>query len=187
MTGGSAFYTSPRTPVCDRGFAAVLQSDRFGTHSPLVLRAARSNYCGWFRQLRENVQSLFRVSSVAVRRTWTAALANPSPSHPAQTVAALPGAENPLDPATPPMDGLVVGGEPGEGFSYALAPHAGGDDTRDPALGTGCRTEMVASVGGVGEYFARIVRYPARNAFKCGLLHPWPPFMDAVKGALGFA
>ena len=69
-----------------------------------------------------------------------------------QAIAALPCSEDLLDPASHAMDGLIPFVELAEGFLFVAAPHAGGDDPRDAALGTdsiakidGCHIAMASA------------------------------------------
>ena len=62
-------------------------------------------------------------------------LGDPAPSHPAQAVASFPSSEDFLDPAPHPVDRLVPVFEFSKRSLFVAAPHAGGDNARDAALG----------------------------------------------------
>ena len=77
-----------------------------------------------------------------------------SPSHPVQTLAALPRAEGLFDPGAYTMDRRVPGIDPGECFLLVAAPHRGRADAWRAALGPNRMAEVQAPIGTVGKHIA---------------------------------
>lgn len=100
---------------------------------------------------RENVYGAFEVVGDGGELNLDGGFGETSPSHSAQTVAALPCPEDLLDPAPHPMDRLVPFFELAQRFLFVAAPHAVGDDPRYAALCTHGITEVIAAIGTVGK------------------------------------
>jgi len=106
---------------------------------------------------RENVHGALEVVGDGVEADLGGGFGEASPSHSAQAIAALPCSEDLPDPASHAMDGLIPLMEFAEGFLLVAAPHAGGDDQRDAALGTDSIAKVTAAIGAVGEHLTGIV------------------------------
>lgn len=82
-------------------------------------------------------------------------LGQPSPSHSAQPVAALPCAENLLDAAADTLDGVVPAPQLAQRIIAGPAPHAGQHDPGRTAPGGDRRSKDRPAIGAVGVDFAR--------------------------------
>lgn len=80
-----------------------------------------------------------------------------SPSHSAQAIAALPCAENLLDPPSDAMDGLVPLVALAQRFGFIAAPHAGCDNAGNTALRPHRTEKVIAAIGAVGINLTGIV------------------------------
>lgn len=114
------------------------------------VRSSRCRCC-------EDVETAFEVVGDGGEPDVHAGVGKAAPSHPAQAVAALPGAEDLLDATTNPMDRLISGLEPGQRFGFVVSPYASGDDTRHASPGPRCIAETATATGAVGNGLAGIV------------------------------
>src|ERR1700759_778430 len=79
------------------------------------------------------------------------------PSHPTQSIAALPGSEDLLDAGTHPMDRGVPGTQSRKRLPLVPPPHRDGHDARRAALRPNCIAEIRAAISTVREHVARII------------------------------
>jgi len=79
------------------------------------------------------------------------------PSHSPQSIAALPGSEDLLDPGTHAVDRLVPALKASERLSFVAAPNAGSNDAGRSSLGANRAAAMVPTMGAVGEHLAGVV------------------------------
>jgi hypothetical protein len=132
--------------------------DRRGSRAvPLLIVTREIEPLRRSSRLRENVQGAFQAIGDGSETNLNGGFGKSASSHSTQSVTALPGAENLLDPAAHLVDRPVVGSKAGECLSCVLAPHAGGDDTRDSTLGAHRSSKVISPVGAVGEHLAGIV------------------------------
>lgn len=97
-----------------------------------------------------------------------------APSHPTEPIAAFPGAEDLLDPAPGPMNGIVPCLQPGKCFLFVAAPHRRFGNTERAAFRPDCVAEMIAPIGAVGKNLARIIGHGG---------HAASPFVAEYSGA----
>lgn len=86
-----------------------------------------------------------------------ACLCKPSPSHPAQSIASFPCAENLLDPTAYAMDRSVPGIQTGPHVGFIPTPHTSCDDARPATFGDDGLAKMIAAISTVGINIAWIV------------------------------
>lgn len=110
-------------------------------HAGMLLR--RSSSCGHDRQ------AALEVVGDGGEPNLNRGFGQPSPPHPAQTVASFPGAKDLLDPTSYPMNGTIPGMEACQRLLFVASPHAGGDNARCAAPGANRIAEMAASIGTV--------------------------------------
>lgn len=83
---------------------------------------------------RENIQGALEVVGDGGEVDLDCGFGETSPSHSAQAIAALPCAEDLLDPPSDAMDGLVPLVALAQRFGFIAAPHAGCDNAGNTAL-----------------------------------------------------
>ena len=115
--------------------------------------------------LSDNRQTTLKIVGDRSEADLDGSLGQSEPSHAAQAIASLPGAEDFLDPASDPMDRLVPGIKAGQRFGLIASPHARCHDARRAAFGADGVAKMTALIGAVGKDFARIVRQRIRAGF----------------------
>ncbi len=93
-----------------------------------------------------------------------ACLCKPSPSHPAQTIASFPCAEDLLDPTADTVDGSVPSIKARLCLDFVASPHASGDNLGDAALGDDRPAKMVTAISAIGINIAGIVRQCIRTS-----------------------
>src|ERR1700755_2895125 len=83
----------------------------------------------------EDVESALEVVGDGSEKNLGGGTGETPPSHPTQSIAALPGSEDLLDPGTHAMDRGVPGIQPRKRFLLVTAPHGDGHDARRAATG----------------------------------------------------
>ena len=126
------------------------------THCQLGL-----HFCGL-----DNIEGAYEVVGDDGEVHLTCGFGDPAPSYTAQAEASFPGAEDLLNPATCPVDGLVPFVELAEGFGFVTSPHTGRDNPGDAAPGANCVAKVAPAIGTVDKDLAWILgqRIRARSA-----------------------